>query len=79
MNWQEYIHRDSNVLGGKPIVRRTRISITLILEHLAGGWTHDQILENYPTLKPEHITAVLGYAADAVNDDDVIFLERLGS
>ena len=79
MNWQDYIHRDPNILAGKPVVRGTRISVTLVLEHLAGGWTHEEILSNYPTLKEEHIAAVLGYAADAVNEDDVIFLERLGS
>jgi uncharacterized protein (DUF433 family) len=77
MNWRDYIHRDPHVLAGKPLIRGARISANLIIEHLAGGWTHEAILENYPTLKAEHIAAVLAYAADAINEDDVIFLERL--
>jgi len=37
---------------------RNRISVELILDLLANGWTTEQILENYPQLKREDITAV---------------------
>ncbi|MEB3217366.1 MAG: DUF433 domain-containing protein [Nostocales cyanobacterium 94392] len=58
MNWQNYIHSDSEVLLGKPTVKGTRISVEFLLGLLAVGWTEEQILENYPTLTPEALRAV---------------------
>lgn len=50
------------ILGGKPIIKGTRISVEFILELLADGMAEKEILENYQHLHKEDIQAVLEYA-----------------
>jgi uncharacterized protein (DUF433 family) len=58
------IVRDPRVLGGKPIIAGTRISVQLILEKLRDGWTIETLLDDYPQLTREQIVAALAYAAE---------------
>ena len=62
----DLIVRDPEILGGKPIVRGTRLAVEFILGLFADGWTQDQVLESYPTLTPERLRAVFAYAAEAL-------------
>jgi len=64
MNWRNWIQITADVRGAKPTLLGTRITSTDILEYLAGGMTEDQILKDFPSLKREHIRAVLAYAAE---------------
>lgn len=66
MEWQDRITTDPAVLVGKPAIRGTRLSVELLLDFLAGGWTPDEILQDYPDLCAEDLRAVYAYAADAV-------------
>jgi uncharacterized protein (DUF433 family) len=50
--------------GGKPCVRGLRITVYDVLEYLAGGMTHADILREFPYLTEEDIRACLAYAAD---------------
>jgi uncharacterized protein (DUF433 family) len=59
----ERITIDPEVRSGKPTVRGTRITVTDVLEYLAGGMTQDEILDGFPNLTPEDIRAVLAFAA----------------
>ena len=52
------------VRSGKTCVAGTRISVSDVLEYLASGMSQEQILADFPDLRPEHIQAVLRYAAD---------------
>jgi len=52
------------IRSGKPIIRGTRITITDILEYLAGGMSEDEILADFPDLQLEDIRAALAFAAD---------------
>jgi uncharacterized protein (DUF433 family) len=63
MPWNERIVIDPEILAGKPVVRGTRISVELILELLAAGESHTQILSNYPGLTEQEILACLAYAS----------------
>jgi len=69
--WKNRITIDPNILAGKPIVKGTRISVELILDLLANGWTTETILENYPQLKKEDIIAVLKYATEILKEERV--------
>lgn len=51
------------VRSGKPVVRGTRITVSDVLEYLAGGMTPDEILTDFPDLDVEDIRAVLAFAA----------------
>ena len=66
MNWRERITADPAILVGKPVVRGTRISVELLLDFLASGWTQAEILDGYPHLCAEDVQAALAYADDAV-------------
>jgi uncharacterized protein (DUF433 family) len=57
-----YININSEIRFGKPSIKDTRIAISDILQWLASGMSHSQILENYPQLKEEHIRAALMFA-----------------
>jgi uncharacterized protein (DUF433 family) len=48
---------------GQPCIRGMRIRVTDILEMLAGGMSHADILADYPYLEADDITAALAYAA----------------
>ena len=69
MNWQEYIVSDNQFLLGKPTVKGTRISVELILELFAAGWTETQILESYPTLSAESLRAVFIYLKACIQQE----------
>jgi len=70
-DWRNRITVNPRILAGKPIIKGTRISVELILDLLANGWTTEQILENYPQLKREDITAVLKYATEILKEERV--------
>jgi uncharacterized protein (DUF433 family) len=59
-----YISINPEIRLGKPCIKDTRITVSDILQWLASGMTHTQILEDYPSLKNEHILAALAFAAN---------------
>jgi uncharacterized protein (DUF433 family) len=63
MNFEEYISVTPDIRSGKPCIKGTRITVYDILEYLAGDMTEAEILENFPSLRPEHIRAALAFAA----------------
>lgn len=63
---------DLGILGGKPIIRGTRISVEFILELCAGGASHSDVLRLYPHLAPQDVEEALRYAADVVSQDIVL-------
>jgi uncharacterized protein (DUF433 family) len=66
------IEVNSAVCGGKPVIRGTRILVRNILGMVAGGYTVDRILESYPELSREDIVAALEYAAQVVDEEQVV-------
>lgn len=62
---------DPKILIGKPVVRGTRISVELVVELLAAGWSHKQILASYPHLSEEDIRACLAYAGELLREEKV--------
>ncbi len=60
------------ILGGKPIVEGTRLSVEHIWGLLANGMSNEEIIADYPELSEESIRAVLAYAARALHNEIVI-------
>ena len=60
---------DPQILGGKPCVRATRLSVEFLLELAASGATQEQILAQYPQLTPDGLAAAFRYAADALKGE----------
>jgi uncharacterized protein (DUF433 family) len=69
MDWRDYIHADPAILTGKPVVRGTRLSVDFLLELFALGWTHQQVLENYPQLTAEGLRAIFAFASEAMREE----------
>lgn len=64
LNWRDHIVSSSDVLRGKPRIKGTRIPVSLILGYLAAGKTPEQVIEEFPDLAKEQISACLDYARD---------------
>jgi uncharacterized protein (DUF433 family) len=60
------ITSDPAILGGKPVIAGTRISVQLILEKLRDGWSLQDLLDDYPHLTREQIIAAIAYAASVM-------------
>ena len=63
----KYISVNSDIRFGKPCIKGTRITVSDILGWLAAGMTNNEILEDFPSLKKEHIQAALEFAANRDN------------
>ena len=64
MNWRDHIHSVPGILGGKPVVKGTRISVELILEYLAEGAPVSEILTAYPHIKEADVLAAIAFTHD---------------
>jgi uncharacterized protein (DUF433 family) len=62
---------DAGILGGKPCVRGTRISVEHVLELLASGASIEEVLEAHPQLTREGLQAALSYAAGSLRNESV--------
>lgn len=74
----ERITHDPLILGGKPVISGTRISVELILELLGSGASREDILMKYPHLTAGDIREATEYAAAALRND-VIVHTRVGA
>ncbi len=68
MDWKPYITTNPEIMHGAVCFQGTRIPVSVVLDNLAEGETPERILAAYPSLKPEHIPAAIGYAADLARD-----------
>lgn len=64
MDYTKFITIRPGVRSGKPCVSGTRITVSDVLEYLAGGMTEDQILGDFPELTRDDIRACLAFAAE---------------
>ncbi len=71
----ERIVSNSAVLGGKPCIKGTRISVEFLLELVASGASRRDILDAYPQLSAEDVEQALHYAAEVLRNDVVITAE----
>lgn len=66
------IMANPEILGGKPIVEGTRLSVDHILGLLAHGMSQAEVVDAYPALTVEDVNAVIHYAAEALHNDVLI-------
>ena len=71
MDWTAAIGIDASVLGGKPVIRGTRLAVEFVVGLLAQGWTIEQVLDNYPGVTRDQVLACLAYAAEALRGEQV--------
>ena len=71
MDWRERIVVDPRILVGKPVIKGTRISVELIIDLLARGYSKEQIREQYDHITTEDIQACLAYAGEILRSERV--------
>jgi len=75
---QMLIESNPDILGGKPVIKGTRIPVELILEMVQSGYSVDEIVSEYPHLSRDDLIEVLRFAKrvhEAVTYDRVKALE----
>ncbi len=70
------IEVNPKIMLGKPVIRRTRIPVELLLRKLSEGATEADLLDAYPRLTREDIQAAIAYAADTVANEETLLLEK---
>lgn len=70
------IVQDPNILGGKPIIAGTRMSVESVLELLSSGVVINDILKEYPFLKKEQIQASIEYAKNIVGKEESFIFDK---
>ncbi len=65
------IELNPRICNGKPIIKGTRIPVSVILEQIAEGETLETLLSGYPELKREDIRAALMYAKASIDHTDL--------
>ena len=54
---------DPEICGGQPCIRGMRFPVATVLRYLAGGYTAEQLVEEFPELELEDVRESLRYAA----------------
>ncbi len=75
-NFQQYIYLNPDIRFGKPCIINTRITVQDILTWLASGMSIEEITSDFPEIKPEHISAALGFAANRENSIKTIINDK---
>lgn len=77
---RDVITVDNQVMGGKPVIKGTRIPAYLVLEYLANGWSISDITRKFPTVKLEYVSSLLAiYSKEfIINDKNKKGLYSLG-
>ena len=65
------------ILGGKPTIEGTRLSVDHILGLLADGMSQPEIVDSYPELAIDDIRSAIQYAAEAIHNDVIIEVKRV--
>jgi uncharacterized protein (DUF433 family) len=69
----ERIEMNPDIMGGKPVIRGTRVRVELVLRKLGAGISVEAILVDHPRLTLEDVRAAQAFAADYLADEDVIY------
>jgi uncharacterized protein (DUF433 family) len=71
MTMMDRIELNPRVCNGKPVIKGTRIPVSVILEQIADGETLDTLIAGYPELKKEDIQAALLYAKASLDHTEI--------
>ncbi len=64
IDYKEYIEVNPDIRFGKPVIKGTRITVYDVLQWLASGMTHEEIIDDFPQLSETQLLACLAYAAN---------------
>lgn len=76
MNWRDHIVSDPAILVGKPTIKGTRISVELLLDRMADGWSMADLLESYPHISREDVRAALAFVSEIFKEESFVAMDR---
>jgi len=68
----ERIEMNPDIMGGKPVIRGTRVPVELVLRKLGGGMSPEAIVADHPRLMYDDIRAAQAFAADYLADEEIV-------
>lgn len=74
INWQDYIEERKGVMLGKPVFKRTRLTVEHILKELGTGMSENDVLTGYPQISREHLRAAHLYSAAVIGMNETIYV-----
>jgi len=77
MNKYPNIISDSKILGGKPIIKGSRISVEMILELISSGASIDDIVLTYPHLSRESASEAINYATEYLKNEILVEIKTV--
>jgi uncharacterized protein (DUF433 family) len=66
---------DPQILSGKPVIKGTRVPVSLVLGKLAGGMSVEEVMDEY-YLSIEGVRAALGYAVQRVAEEVIYVTQK---
>jgi uncharacterized protein (DUF433 family) len=63
----ERVEFNPEIMGGKPVIRGTRVPVEIVLRKLGAGMSPDEIMADHPRLTLEDIRAAQTFAADSTS------------
>lgn len=70
--FNDYIEQKPGVLGGKAVIKGTRLGVDLILEKIGAGEPIEELLKAYPFLSKEAVLACVSYGAASVRNETLV-------
>jgi uncharacterized protein (DUF433 family) len=70
---RDRIEINPQIMGGKPVIRGTRIPVELVLRKLGAGMSIEAILADHPRLTVDDIRAAQAFAADYLADEELVY------
>ena len=64
---------ESHIMGGKPCIRGTRVTVGCIVGQLGSGTSRERLLEMYPYITNEQVDACLRFAAWRSQEEELSF------
>lgn len=71
-DFEKYISINPDIRFGKPCIKGTRIAVVDVLQWLASGMTHREIIKDFPQMNEKKILAAIAFAAHRENISKII-------
>jgi uncharacterized protein (DUF433 family) len=69
----ERIEINPEIMGGKPVIKGTRVPVELVLRKLGTGMEISELLVAYPHLTVDDVRAAQAFAADYLADEELVY------